>query len=100
MHPYADNFARLSRVPAVTISSIHGRARGAGSEFVLATDIRFAGDKAIFGQFEVGVGSVPAALRWHASLVWLGEDVRWRSWLGVMICAQLSQPTTLWRSCG
>jgi enoyl-CoA hydratase/carnithine racemase len=26
---------------------------------VLATDIRFAGDKAIFGQFEVGVGAVP-----------------------------------------
>jgi len=59
LHPYLDNFVRLSRVPAVTISSIRGRVRGAGSEFVLATDIRFAGDKAILGQFEVGVGSVP-----------------------------------------
>jgi enoyl-CoA hydratase/carnithine racemase len=59
LHPYLDNFVRLSRVPAVTISSIRGRARGAGSEFVLATDIRFAGDKAILGQFEVGLGSVP-----------------------------------------
>jgi enoyl-CoA hydratase/carnithine racemase len=46
-------------VPAVTISAIRGRARGAGSEFVLATDIRFAGDKAVLGQFEVGLGSVP-----------------------------------------
>jgi enoyl-CoA hydratase/carnithine racemase len=36
-----------------------GRARGAGSEFVLATDIRFASEKAILGQFEVGVGAVP-----------------------------------------
>jgi enoyl-CoA hydratase/carnithine racemase len=59
MHPYNDNFSRLSRVPAVTISLIHGRVRGAGSEFALATDIRFAGDKAILGQFEVGAGAVP-----------------------------------------
>jgi enoyl-CoA hydratase/carnithine racemase len=59
MHPYNDNFARLSRVPAVTISLIRGRVRGAGSEFALATDIRFAGDRAILGQFEVGAGAVP-----------------------------------------
>jgi enoyl-CoA hydratase/carnithine racemase len=59
LHPYLDNFVRLSKVPAVTISAIRGRVRGAGSEFVLATDIRFAGDKAVLGQFEVGVGSVP-----------------------------------------
>ncbi|MFD3440602.1 enoyl-CoA hydratase/isomerase family protein [Streptomyces sp. NPDC058685] len=59
LHPYADNFIRLSAVPAVTISAINGRARGAGSEFVLATDIRFAGPRAVLGQFEVGVGSVP-----------------------------------------
>jgi enoyl-CoA hydratase/carnithine racemase len=58
-HPYLDNLIRLSRVPAVTISCIRGRVRGAGSEFVLATDIRFAGDQAVLGQFEVGLGSVP-----------------------------------------
>lgn len=59
LHPYADNFIRLSRVPAVTITEINGRARGAGSEFALATDIRFAGPHAVLGQFEVGMGSVP-----------------------------------------
>ncbi|WUH92869.1 enoyl-CoA hydratase/isomerase family protein [Streptomyces sp. NBC_00433] len=59
LHPYADNLVRLSRVPAVTVTAIDGRARGAGSEFVLATDIRFAGPGAVLGQFEVGVGSVP-----------------------------------------
>ena len=59
LHPYLDNLVRLSRVPAATISAIRGRARGAGSEFILATDIRFASDNAIFGQFEVGAGSVP-----------------------------------------
>jgi enoyl-CoA hydratase/carnithine racemase len=59
LHPYLDNFVRLSRAPVATISEIRGRTRGAGSEFVLATDIRFASEKAILGQFEVGVGAVP-----------------------------------------
>jgi enoyl-CoA hydratase/carnithine racemase len=59
LHPYLDNFVRLSKVPVVTIAAIRGRARGAGSEFVLATDIRFASDTAILGQFEVGAGAVP-----------------------------------------
>ena len=60
-HPYVDNLIRLSKVPAVTISAIRGRVRGAGGEFVLATDIRFAGDRAVVGHFDVGVGSVPGA---------------------------------------
>ena len=59
LHPYLDNFVRLSRLPVATISLIRGRARGAGSEFVLATDIRFASEQAVLGQFEVGVGAVP-----------------------------------------
>ncbi|BAL89851.1 putative enoyl-CoA hydratase/isomerase [Actinoplanes missouriensis 431] len=59
LHPYLDNFIRLSRLPVTTISEIRGRTRGAGSEFVLATDIRFASEQAILGQFEVGVGAVP-----------------------------------------
>jgi enoyl-CoA hydratase/carnithine racemase len=59
LHPYLDNLVRLSRVPAATISAIRGRARGAGSEFALATDMRFAGESAILGQFEVGLGAVP-----------------------------------------
>jgi len=60
MHPWLDCLARLSRVPAVSIASIRGRARGAGSEFALACDIRFASaEKAVLGQFEVGIGAVP-----------------------------------------
>jgi enoyl-CoA hydratase/carnithine racemase len=59
LHPYLDNFVRLSRLPVATISEIRGRTRGAGSEFVLATDIRFASEKAVLGQFEIGVGAVP-----------------------------------------
>jgi enoyl-CoA hydratase/carnithine racemase len=59
LHPYLDNLVRLSKVPAATISAVRGRARGAGSEFILATDIRFASDTAVLGQFEVGLGAVP-----------------------------------------
>lgn len=60
MHPWLDVLVRVSRVPAATIASIRGRARGAGSEFVLACDMRFASaEKAVLGQFEVGVGAVP-----------------------------------------
>jgi len=57
---WPDVLVRLSKVPAVTISAIRGRARGAGSEFVLATDIRFASrQKAILGQMEVGFSALP-----------------------------------------
>jgi enoyl-CoA hydratase/carnithine racemase len=51
---------RLSRAPAVSIASIRGRARGAGSEFVLACDLRFGSrENTLLGQFEVGTGVVP-----------------------------------------
>ena len=60
MHPWLDVLVRLSRAPVVSIAAIRGRARGAGSEFVLSCDMRFASrEKAILGQFEVGVGAVP-----------------------------------------
>jgi enoyl-CoA hydratase/carnithine racemase len=42
MRAWRDLLARLSRAPVVNIASIRGRARGAGSEFVLACDLRFA----------------------------------------------------------
>jgi enoyl-CoA hydratase/carnithine racemase len=57
---WTDITVRLSKLSAVTISAIRGIARGAGSEFTLATDIRFASrEKAILGQFEVGFTAVP-----------------------------------------
>jgi len=50
----------MSRAPVVSIASIRGRARGAGSEFVLACDLRFASrENTLLGQFEVGIGVVP-----------------------------------------
>jgi enoyl-CoA hydratase/carnithine racemase len=79
LHPYLDNFVRLSKVPVATISEISGRTRGAGSEFVLATDMRFASEKAVLGQFEVGVGAVPGAVPCRAWGAWSAAGVPWRS---------------------
>jgi enoyl-CoA hydratase/carnithine racemase len=55
-------FKRLSTLKQVSIAEVAGRARGAGSEFILACDMRFAArDGAIFGHPEAGIGAVPGA---------------------------------------
>ena len=57
---WIDITLRLARAPVISIAAIRGRARGVGSEFALACDLRFASlEKAIFGQIEVGVGVIP-----------------------------------------
>ena len=51
---------RFRTMPKVTIAVIEGRARGGGSELVLAMDMRFAAQgKAVLAQPEVAVGIIP-----------------------------------------
>src|SRR5215510_3216953 len=53
-------FRHLSASRLVTIAQIEGRVRAAGSEFVLACDMRFAArESAIFAQPEPAFGAVP-----------------------------------------
>jgi enoyl-CoA hydratase/carnithine racemase len=53
-------FRHVSASRLVTIAQIEGRVRGAGSEFVLACDMRFAArESAIFAQFEPAFGVLP-----------------------------------------
>jgi enoyl-CoA hydratase/carnithine racemase len=53
-------FRHLSASRLVSIAQIEGRVRGAGSEFVLACDMRFAArESAIFAQFEPAFGVLP-----------------------------------------
>ena len=60
MHAWLDLLVRLSRAPVVSIASIRGCARGAGSEFILACDMRFASrENTLIGQPEVGLSVVP-----------------------------------------
>lgn len=55
-------FRRLSEMRQITIAQVEGIARGAGSEFALACDMRFASrERAVFGQIEAGFGAVPGA---------------------------------------
>jgi enoyl-CoA hydratase/carnithine racemase len=85
LDPWNDVLARLSRALVLTIASIRGRAPGAGSEFLLACDVRFASrEKAILGQWEVGAGAVPGGgpmarlsrlvRRGHALEILIGAD--------------------------
>ena len=56
----ASLFRHLSASRLITIAQIEGRVRGAGSEFVLACDMRFAArETAIFAQFESAFGQIP-----------------------------------------
>ena len=56
----ASLFRHLSASPVVTIALIRGRVRGAGSEFVLTCDMRFAArETAMFDQIEPAFGLIP-----------------------------------------
>lgn len=57
---WIDLTTRLTRSSVISIASIRGITRGAGSEFSLACDLRFASqEKALFGQPEVPAGVLP-----------------------------------------
>ena len=59
LEAWPDILVRLTRAPVVSIALIRGRATGNGSEIALACDMSFASrEKAIFSQWEVGVGLV------------------------------------------
>ena len=58
--PWSDTLARLSQCGVISIAALRGCARGAGSEFALACDLRFASrERTVLAQFEAGVGAVP-----------------------------------------
>jgi enoyl-CoA hydratase/carnithine racemase len=57
---FAELTERWRTMPKATIAVIEGRARGGGSEFALALDMRFAArETAILAQPEVGLGIPP-----------------------------------------
>jgi enoyl-CoA hydratase/carnithine racemase len=58
--PWREAAVQLARSNVISVAVVRGRARGGGSEFALACDVRFASrEKAIFGQPEVGFGLIP-----------------------------------------
>jgi enoyl-CoA hydratase/carnithine racemase len=60
LKPFHQLLEQYRTLPKVTIAQIEGRARGAGSEFALALDLRFGSlEHAVFGQFEAALGLIP-----------------------------------------
>lgn len=60
MLPWPDALRRLEAAPFVTIGVLRGRARGVGSEFLQALDMRFASiEKGLLAQIEAGCGIIP-----------------------------------------
>jgi enoyl-CoA hydratase/carnithine racemase len=60
LSPWPDVALRLERAPFITVALVRGRARGVGSEFLQAMDIRFASrERATLSQIEVGTGVIP-----------------------------------------
>jgi len=60
LSPWPDVARRMELAPFVTVGVVRGRARGVGSEFLQALDIRFASrERAILSQIEIGTGIVP-----------------------------------------
>lgn len=57
---WPDIAKRLEQAPFASIAKIRGRARGLGSEFAQALDMRFASkEKALLAQVEIGIGAFP-----------------------------------------
>jgi enoyl-CoA hydratase/carnithine racemase len=57
---FAETTERLRMLTAVTIAMVEGRARGGGSELILALDLRYAAiETAVLSQPEVGMGLLP-----------------------------------------
>lgn len=89
---------KLATISVITVAAIRGRARGIGSEFVLASDVRFGrNEKAILSRAEVNFGLIPGG----DGIELLPSPCRAVGCLGLFVIAMnlmLKPPQTMARS--
>jgi enoyl-CoA hydratase/carnithine racemase len=60
LSPWPDVARRMELAPFITVGKVRGRARGVGSEFLQALDVRFASrERAFLSQIEIATGIIP-----------------------------------------